>query len=242
MSESPFDALAAMYEEFSELPFRQQLEFPSVLALVGPPQGLRILDLGCGSGVYCRYLAANGADTVTGLDRSAGMIDYARRREGHECFGIRYLQDDLPPALAGTFDLVLSVYVLPYATTYDELLALCRTAADALRPGGRFLTLPIHPDPDHYTRYGFRMYQESSREDGAPVGLDLRFGSHDAHLTARYWSAPTLERALTEAGFQQHRWHAHRTSRHAAGDPFYQPYLDAPHAAIVETVRGAEQR
>ncbi|MGW2401417.1 class I SAM-dependent methyltransferase [Kitasatospora sp. NPDC001664] len=246
MPESPFDSLAAMYEEFSELPFRRHLEFPTVTGLIGPPRGLRILDLGCGSGVHCRHLAAHGADAVTGLDRSAGMIDHARRREEHERHGIRYLLGGLPPELEGTFDLVLSVYVLPYASTYPELLALCRTAADALRPGGRYVTLPVnpgfHPDPEHYARYGFRMYAEGPREDGAPVGLDLRFGSHDAHLTARYWSAPTLERALTGAGFGGHRWHPHRTSRQAAGDPFYQPYLDVPHAAVIETVKEAAHR
>ncbi|MER7759683.1 class I SAM-dependent methyltransferase [Streptomyces sp. NPDC097619] len=241
MVRSQFDALAAMYEEFSELPFREHLEFPSVLALAEPAPGLRVLDLGCGSGVYSRRLAERGA-RVTGIDESAGMIAHAVEREERERLGITYHSGALPDDLAGTFDLVLAVYVLPYATDFDELVRLCRRAATALRPGGRFLTLPIHPsfhpDADYYAPYGFRLHEEEPRRDASPVGLDLRFGTHEARVTARFWTAVTLEGALAEAGFAGTRWRAHRLSERAAAHrPFFRPYLDVPHAAIIDTVK-----
>ncbi|MGW7519512.1 class I SAM-dependent methyltransferase [Streptomyces sp. NPDC054796] len=239
MESSQFDALAQMYEEFSELPFRRHMEFPTVFSLLGEVSGLRLLDLGCGSGVYSRLLAASGADAVTGLDESAGMIDYAVRREERERLGVDFHCGPLPHHLKGTFDLVLAVYVLPYATRYQELVAMCRTAGEALRPGGRLLTLPVnpdfHPDPGYYAPYGFRLSAEAPREDGSPVGLHLRFGRHDAHVTARYWTRPTLEKALSEAGFTGHTWRAHQVSPESVGDPFFQPYLDVPHAAVIET-------
>ncbi|MEV0037891.1 hypothetical protein [Streptomyces sp. NPDC050804] len=56
-----FDELAEIYEEFSRLPFRRELEFPSVLGVLGDLSGLRVLDLGCGSGVYSRTPARCGA-------------------------------------------------------------------------------------------------------------------------------------------------------------------------------------
>ncbi|WP_335939860.1 class I SAM-dependent methyltransferase [Streptomyces sp. PTD5-9] len=240
---SQFDALAHIYEEFSGLPFRQHLEFPSVRSLVGPAAEARVLDLGCGSGVYSRWLAERPTASVTGLDESVGMIAYAARREERERRGIDYVAGALPEALRGTFDLVVAVYVLPYATDYDELVALCRVAGGALRPGGRFLTLPLHPafhpDPDYYAPYGFRLSEKGPREDGAPVALNLRFNEHDTHVTARYWSAPTLERALAEAGFTGIAWPAHQLSDEVADDvAFFQPYLDVPHAAIIEAVKG----
>lgn len=238
---SQFDSLAGLYEDFSALPFRQHLEFPSVLALIEHTENTRILDLGCGSGVYSRRLAAHGAGQVLGLDESPGMIDYARRREHARPLGIDYVIGPLPTALAGSFDLVVAVYVLPYATNYDDLVGLCRTAADALRPGGRLITLPIHPefhpDPDYYAPYGFRLIEQEPRADASPVGLDLRFGHHDAHVTARYWTAETLEVALSAVGFAAPAWHPHRVSAEAEGDPFFRAYLESPHAAILTAVK-----
>ncbi|MFJ2555975.1 MULTISPECIES: class I SAM-dependent methyltransferase [unclassified Streptomyces] len=241
-----FDELADIYEEFSRLPFRRELEFPSVIGLLGDPSRLRIVDMGCGSGVYSRVLARRGAGQVVGLDESSGMIEHARARESGERLGISYTDGTLPAALAGSFDVVLGVYVMPYATTYKELVGLCRTAAEALRPGGRFLTLPLHPevhqDPDHYERYGFRLTTDGALTDGSPVDLALCFGGHDIHVTARYWSAATLEEALREAGFGPVRWRQHRLSPSAAAGPpeFWEPYLSAPHAAILDTRKEAE--
>ncbi|MFE3826878.1 class I SAM-dependent methyltransferase [Streptomyces sp. NPDC059092] len=241
-----FDDLAEIYEEFSRLPFRRELEFPSVLGEMGDPSRLRILDMGCGSGVYDRALARHGAGRVVGLDESDGMIEHARARESGERLGISYVDGRLPADLAGDFDLVLGVYVLPYATTYQELVGLCRTAAGALRPGGRFITLPIHPevhrDPAHYERYGFRLNTGGDLVDGSPVDLQLCFGGHDIHVTARYWSAATLEEALREAGFGPVRWRRHRLAPAAAAGPpeFWEPYLSAPHAAILDTRKETE--
>ncbi|MFJ8282406.1 class I SAM-dependent methyltransferase [Streptomyces griseoviridis] len=237
-----FDELGDVYEEFSRHPFRRELEFPSVLDLLGDVSDLRVLDLGCGSGVYGRALARHGAGQVVGLDESDGMIGYARARESAAPLGVSYLAGSLPAELAGTFDLVLGVYVLPYATTYDELVGLCGTAAAALRPGGRFVTLPIHPDvrnsPDYYEPCGFRLYVHEPRRDGSPVELELHPGSgHDIDVTARYWGATTLEKALGEAGFGPVDWRRHHTGGAPSDVPpgFWEPYLRAPHAAILDT-------
>jgi SAM-dependent methyltransferase len=241
---SQFDDLAELYEEFSAMPFRQRLEFPTVLGLVAETASPRVLDLGCGSGVYSRLLRARGVPHVTGLDASQGMIDYARRREQREQLGIRYLAGAaLPLHLHGTFDLVLAVYVLPYATAYEELVGLCRTAADALRPGGRFLTLPMNPDfppdPEYYARYHFWIRAEAGREDAAPVRLNLRLGEREVSLTARYWTCATLLRALAEAGFRNPRRRVHRCPEETTAQQrdFWTPYVSAPHAVILDTVK-----
>ncbi|MER6605784.1 hypothetical protein ABT282_07675 [Streptomyces sp. NPDC000927] len=62
-----FGELANTYEDFSRLPFRQHLEFPSILSLIGIAAGERILGLGCGSG--SRHLTRHGAQPVTGVDQ-----------------------------------------------------------------------------------------------------------------------------------------------------------------------------
>ncbi|MEU9760789.1 class I SAM-dependent methyltransferase [Streptomyces sp. NPDC047985] len=240
---SQFDQLAPLYEEFSQAPFRRYLEIPSVLQAVGALKGLRVLDLGCGSGIYSRLLAEQGADAVVGMDEADGMVAHARRAEEREPKGITYVAGALPEAMVTSFDIVLGVYVLPYATTYKELTAMCRTAARALRPGGRFVTLPVnpafHPDPDYYASYGFRMYDHGSRGDGAPLGLDLRFGQHDEHVVARLWSTAALCRALTGCGFGAPAQRSHLVTDDAPVG-FGADYLRVPHALILDAVKGEE--
>lgn len=239
---SQFDDLATLYERFSEQPFRRALEFPSVLGALGDVRGMRVLDLGCGSGVYCRMLSRAGAE-MTGLDEATGMIDYAVQQEQDEPLGTQYVRGFLPPELHGTFDAVLGVYVLPYATTYDALVELCRTAAEALSPGGRFVTLPVHPgfhrDPNYYTPYGFRLHAYEP-EDAAPIVLNIWAGRHEATVTARYWTSATLEQALDVAGFESAQWLDHRVSDAGMaefGPGYWQPYLNVPHAALLACQR-----
>jgi toxoflavin synthase len=236
-----FDSLSSVYEDFSGLAFRKYLEFPTVLSLIGDPAGLRVLHFGCGTGVYCRCLARAGARQVVGTDVSAGMLAYAAEQERQSSQGIEYISGDLPRELAGTFDLVLSVYVLPYAATRTELDAQIRAAANALRRGGRYIALPINPaydgHPDYYARYGFRLYSSGPRIDGAPTTLELRFGDHGERVNARYWTASTLEKSLRQGGFTAITWQRHKVSEEgiaAWGAGFWKPYLEKPHAAVLD--------
>lgn len=241
---SQFDELAALYEDMALLPWRRNLEIPTVLGLLGDLADQDVLDIGCGSGLYCRKLAQGGARRVVGLDEAEGMLEYARRREHAEGLGVEYVTGPLPADLRGVFTLALGVYVLPYASTPDELLALCRQAADALQPGGRFITLPVHPDydgaPEYYAHYGFRVYSEQPRIDAAPVTLDLRFDTYDVTVTAYYWTRRTLEETLHAAGFATVTWRDYAltpAARADHGEPFWRAYLTRPHAAILECVK-----
>ena len=56
---------------------------PALLALAGDVAGRRILDAGCGAGPLSAALRDRGA-IVTGFDKSAGMIELARRRLGDD--------------------------------------------------------------------------------------------------------------------------------------------------------------
>ena len=58
-------------------------ERPAMLALAGDVAGRQILDAGCGSGPLLAALRDRGA-IVTGFDKSAGMLELARRRLGDD--------------------------------------------------------------------------------------------------------------------------------------------------------------
>lgn len=103
---------------------------------VGPVEGKRVLDIGCGPGDMLRYLP--GAEYF-GFDGSAEYIEAARRRFGQR--GTFRCARVGPDAAADwpAFDVAMANGVLHHLndTEAAELLAL---AARALKPGGRFVS------------------------------------------------------------------------------------------------------
>ncbi|MEL7346838.1 MAG: methyltransferase domain-containing protein [Pseudomonadota bacterium] len=98
-----------------------------VLDLLGPVQGLEVLDLGCGDGPMTAALAARGA-RVTGVDASADMVAATQAR------GLTAQQADgqaLP--FEGAFDAVFSNAAIHWMPDQDAVIA---GIARALRPGG----------------------------------------------------------------------------------------------------------
>src|SRR4051812_43585466 len=75
-----YDRWSACYDEEDNALIA--LEEPLVARLFGPVSGLRILDLGCGTGRHSVALATAGAK-VTALDFSKGMLARARTRSGN---------------------------------------------------------------------------------------------------------------------------------------------------------------
>ncbi len=104
--------------------------------------GKRVLDLGCGYGWHCKYVADRGAAAVLGIDQSAQMIGEAKRRNSGNTIEYRVcgIQDyDYP---ADTYDLVVSNLVLHYIEDLDEIYRLVRRT---LKVSGVFLFNIEHP-------------------------------------------------------------------------------------------------
>ena len=53
--------------------------YEAVLERLAPGPGVRLLDAGCGAGLFASLAAERGAE-VHGLDAAPGLVDYARRR------------------------------------------------------------------------------------------------------------------------------------------------------------------
>lgn len=106
----------------------------SLLEVLEPKEGERILDLGCGTGDLASEISSCGAECV-GLDSSEAMVKEARRKypdirfvhgDGHS---FRF-PDERP------FDAVFSNAALHWMTRPGEVAESIR---GALRPGGRFV-------------------------------------------------------------------------------------------------------
>lgn len=234
------------------LPFREHVEAYSLLKTIGGLAGLAVLDLGCGTGLYARHFRTSGARRVAGIDVSQPMIEYARRQEERERQGITHVHRDvtrpLDDGLTGAFDLVTSVYVLPYATTESELAGMCATARRALSPrGGRFVAMTLNPDfavqPEWYRDYGMTLTTDRPGAEGATVHLTAWVGGHVIDADARRWSAGAHERALRAAGVTGVTWirpEASGAGRARFGDGFWARYLSCPHALIIDATVGPD--
>jgi SAM-dependent methyltransferase len=117
-------------------------EWPALQALLPDPRGLRILDLGCGFGWFCRWARGQGAAHVLGIDVSERML--ARARATTQDDAITYTRADmeqleLPPA---SFDLVYSALALHYIERLDRLLQQVHAS---LVSAGRLVFSVEHP-------------------------------------------------------------------------------------------------
>lgn len=138
------------------------------------PQGVDILDAGCGSGRNLEWLARFGA--VTGLELSADSLEYARRRAvGSVVAG----SVEEIPLEGASFDLVTSFDVIEHVDDRRALHELHRV----LRPGGRLVvSVPAYPllwsEHDarnhHRRRYTTRALLETARA----AGFDPRWSSY----------------------------------------------------------------
>jgi ubiquinone/menaquinone biosynthesis C-methylase UbiE len=190
--------------------------------------------------MYSRLFKERGAKRVVGYDVADGMIKYAKEQEEKNPVGIEFISE-LTPTLENIFDLVVGVYVLPYAATHEELYTMCSTMAGLVKSGGRLITLPIHPEydpnPKYYEPYGFRLISDNPYTEGGKIQLELCYSNYDVKVTAYYWSSSILKAALIEAGFSSVEQIELFTS--STGDlnkacSTLKNYIKKPHASILE--------
>ena len=137
-----YDSFAEAYSAENEASLlNAYYERPAMLALAGDVAGRRILDAGCGSGPLFAALRDRGA-IVTGFDKSAAMVELARRRLGDDAdLQVADLGSPLPFP-DGRFDDVIASLVLHYLEDWGPALAELRRV---LKPGGRLLVSVEHP-------------------------------------------------------------------------------------------------
>jgi hypothetical protein len=142
---------------------------------------------------------------------------------------------------------VTAAYLLNYASTREELLAMCQGIAGSLKPGGRFVTVNNHPEqpPDYFSagrKYGFlKSLPEGDLREGAPVNWQffLNDGT-DFTITNYILSIATHESVLRSVGFRDIRWHDPRLSPAGAAEyaaDYWRDFLDHPPIIFLECER-----
>lgn len=180
------------------------------LSLAGIGAGMRVLDVGCGTGVVTRDVAARvGArGTAVGVDPSRALLAVARRRTRAGDSGARPTfrhGDGLAlPFPSASFDVTLAVTVLLHVPASDRILG---EMVRVTRPGGRVAVL----DQD----FGTLALDVPDR------ALTRRIvDGHAERFYAEPWSGRTLARRLRRAGLARVRGQAF-----VVVEPVYDDYV-----------------
>jgi ubiquinone/menaquinone biosynthesis C-methylase UbiE len=121
------------------------LEEPIVAAALGEVRGLRILDVGCGTGRHAARLAGAGAQ-VTAIDFSQEMLAKARAKPGAD--RVRFIRHDLSkplPLPSEAFDRVICCLVLDHIAALDMLFAEMARVCVGGSDRARVLITSMHP-------------------------------------------------------------------------------------------------
>lgn len=123
---------------YSDKDYKSEIEYiDSLIRNYSTKGNLSVLDAGCGTGRHANYLAEKGYH-VTGIDRSAEMIEIANKNKNKNTeFHINDITDFV---LNRKFDVVLALFhVASYQTTNIELSAMLSNIFKHLKPGGIFI-------------------------------------------------------------------------------------------------------
>jgi SAM-dependent methyltransferase len=189
-----YEALAAAYAEVVDTkPHNAYYERPATLSLMPEVNGKRVLDAGCGPGVYSEWLIEHGAEIIA-VDASPKMIELAKQRLSH---AVDIRQADLSKPLDFlhdlSFDVVLSPLVLDYIEDWHSTFA---EFYRVLRPGGHFVFSITHPFFDYI------YFKSSSYFETELVGVEWRgFESVRVFMPSFRRSLGAALSPLAEVGF-----------------------------------------
>lgn len=146
-----FDAIAPRYDLVNRvMTFRMDVGWRKrTLRDLALPHGSTVLDLACGTGDFCRGLAAMGLRPV-GIDMSLGMLQAART--------------DAPLAQADALRLPVADRSVDGVTcgfalrNFRELPPFFAELARAVRPAGRIALLEVAEPPNPVLRWGHGIY------------------------------------------------------------------------------------
>ncbi|MCX6858484.1 MAG: methyltransferase domain-containing protein [Verrucomicrobia bacterium] len=201
----------------------QAVVIPNALDMLDPQKGERILDLGCGQGVFSRALAETGAQ-VTGVDAAPTLIEKARTYRSRT--PIRYFDRDAANlAGIGEFDAASAILCLQ---NMEHLEKVCASVASVLKPGARMLWVLNHPAfripkqtswefaKDHSAQY--RRVDAYSSTLSIPILMHPGKANSES-TTSFHRSLESLSRAGFAAGMAMtglSEWHSHKESQPGA--------------------------
>ena len=112
-------------------------------------RGRRVLDVGCGGGIFSEALASAGAE-VTGIDMAERQLHVARRHSEGAGLAVDYRKSTVEALAAGQpsfFDTVTCLELLEHVPDPGSVIGACRTL---VKPGGDVFFATLNRTPIAY--------------------------------------------------------------------------------------------
>ena len=249
-----WDQAAELWDDFitsGKDYYRTEFHGPALLDACGPLDGLRVLDLGCGTGYFSRLLAGGGAKVV-GIDMSGEMVGLANRYEEDSPLGIEYRILDAAKVDGGwpesSFDRVVGCVSMQ---DMANIPAVVRAVHRVLANQGQFVFSIPHPA----TVTPFREWDKDADGNRGALKVDYYFESGprvlrwDMKRLERHWQTPfwslTIEEwseILEQSGFLIRRLREPRpTAETVQRIPALEDCLRLPSFLIFDAVKAPAQ-
>ncbi|MDO8483252.1 MAG: class I SAM-dependent methyltransferase [bacterium] len=221
--DTSWDKVARWYDELlsGEGTYQKDLILPNVLRLLELKKGEKVLDLGCGQGLFSREFFKAGA-TVTGVDLSKNLIALAEQHSPKEIKFVAASAESIPFISNTTMDSVVCVSAIQ---NIKNVLAVFAEAFRVLKSGGRVLLVMNHPafriakrsawGFDDEKKIQYRRIDEYISESSADITMNP---SSDSSASTASFHHPLqfYFKALHKAGFSVSRleeWTSNKTSQ-----------------------------
>lgn len=197
-----YAAIANNYDEFEQTAITLwRLGYPVVEELLGNIRSKSILDYGCGTGTFSRFLHSKGA-VVTGVDVSENMIEVAKKNKPD---GISYsaiTSGDLDSIPLNSFDFVVSNFVLCTISSKEEISNILRQIYRVLKKDGSFIFMNSNWDKSNGREFiSFRLDPCKNLISGSPITAIIK-SDPPIPLYDYFWSIDDYQKMLMDSGFK----------------------------------------
>jgi SAM-dependent methyltransferase len=160
-------------------------EIDQVIKLLSIKRRDCVLDLCCGIGRHSLELARRGYQ-VTGVDRTTGYLDKARKQAKEESLDIEFVQGDMRLfSRPGTFDIAISMYTsFSYFENPQEDKRVVENVFESLKTGGRFI-IQMHGKETLAKIFTERRWNEN-KEDGVIVLYEMKVSQNWSWMENRW--------------------------------------------------------
>jgi len=217
-----YDLFAKFYDRLNYNEFSIQVVqyTDDILATLGF-EGIRILDLACGTGTAAIWFAEQGYD-VTAVDSSDSMIQTAKQKARRLKIKVDFQKMDMRKMeFSNQFDLAICFFdSLNHLFKYTDFEKVIRNVSRSLKPNGKFLFDMITPYKLS-TQWNHSIRHENNGNLSLILTSEYKHKTHTAQITGRFlirkgnrvqqyvrqfrnkaYTRIEIKRALAKAGLQ----------------------------------------
>ncbi len=191
-----------------ELIEKKYVLMPAITDLIKSKKWRRMIDLGCGSGYYCRKFAKKDVKIV-GVDKNMEQLDIAISEEAKKKLGIQYIKSDITKIKSiksNSFDIAMLNFVIVEIHDESTVKKLFKEAHRILRKDGLLIIGQVHPH--HINRSG-KILEKTLKNKGsyfnntAPAVSKalLKNGKYLIFKNDYHYTLEFLLNSLSESGF-----------------------------------------